>query len=118
VIPIGCLLFPIMSGCSAYTQYVPAIPAVIHRRSFYTGKTIVVTGQVERLDQWRARGGFEQETFYVCDGPCIHVYMEARSPIHDGQRVAVRGTYYQAYHSAGHKTYYNEIEATDVTLRD
>jgi hypothetical protein len=114
---LTCLLVPFFGGCSAYVRDVPAIPAVLRREQYYTGKVMSVTGRVERLHQWRLRNGSDAEVFAVCAGGCIQVFVFAHSPIHNGQLVSVSGRYYQAFHT-GEDTYYNEIEGTGVLPRE
>jgi hypothetical protein len=111
------MLLPFRPGCDAYIINVPRIAAVEQHPAQYNAKVLSVTGRVQRLDQWISRAGYPQQTFYVCDDGCIHVYMEGRSPIRNGELVSVRGQYYQVYR-AGSKKYYNEIEASEVLGRE
>ncbi|HEY9181052.1 MAG TPA: hypothetical protein VIO32_10060 [Candidatus Baltobacteraceae bacterium] len=112
-----CLLIPLAGDCSDYVRDVPAITSIVRNQARYNGRQVSVTGRVSKLDQWTSRGGYVQETFSLCDGGCVRVYMETHSAIHDGQLVTVRGQYYQAY-AAGAKTFYNEIEGSEVLLRE
>lgn len=113
MISLFCLLLPFAGSCPAYVANVPAVSAVVRHQAAYSGKIIKVTGRVRRLEQWKARDGRPEEVFSVCDNACVRVFMRAHSAIAEGQRVTVRGPYYQAYHVGKH-TYYNEIEATSA----
>jgi hypothetical protein len=113
---LTCLLLPFVGQCSAYVRDVPPISVVLAHRTYYTGRVIRITGRVQQLDQWRSHSGQGEEAFAVCAHGCIRVFTYAYSPIHNGQLVTVAGLYYQAYH-ADYRTYYNEIEATQVVPR-
>ena len=112
-----CLLIPIAGGCSDYVRDVPAITSIVQNQARYNGRRVSVTGRVSKLDRWTSHGGYAEETFSLCDGSCVRVYMETHSSIHNGQLVTVRGQYYQAY-AAGAKTFHNEIEGSEVLLRE
>jgi hypothetical protein len=114
---LTCLLLPFAGGCSAYARDVPAIPALLAHRAYYTGRVITITGRVQDLDQWRSRRGEAEQDFSVCSDGCVRVFMYANSPIRTGQLVTVSGPYYQAYHTK-HRAYYNEIEGTQVLPRE
>lgn len=115
---IGCLLLPFFGSCSQFVTNVPQIAQVVQHRPYYSGKSVTVTGDVARLDRWTSsRLKMKEEVFQICEDGCIRVYMPAHSPIHNGERVTVRGTYYDALH-AGRKTYHNEIEAAEVLPRE
>lgn len=112
-----CLLLPFAGQCGAYVEHSPAIAQLVAAPKRYRGELVVVTGRVKNLDQWRSRTGRNEEVFSLCDGSCVRVYMEQRSPLHDGQLVTVSGDFYDAYH-AGRNVYRNEIEATRVLPRE
>lgn len=112
-----CFLVPIAGGCGDYVRDVPSASAIVANPAYYNGHTVSISGRVSKLDQWTSRTGYDQETFLVCDGECVHVYMSRHSPVHDGERVTVRGQYFQAYH-VGRRTFHNEIEGTEVLPRE
>lgn len=112
-----CFLVPIASGCDSFVRDVPSISAIVRDEARYSGRTVSVTGRVSKLDQWRSRSGYDQEAFFVCEDGCVHVYMEERSPVHDGQLVTVTGEYFQSYR-VGQHAFYNEIEGTEVSPRE
>lgn len=112
-----CLLLPFAGQCGAYVEHAPAIAQVVAAPKRYRGEVIVVTGRVRDLDQWRSRNGRDEEVFSVCADACVRVYMERRSPVHNGQLVTVSGPFYDLYR-AGRSVYRNEIEATRVLPRE
>jgi hypothetical protein len=112
-----CLLIPFAPGCDAYVRETPAISRLLEHRAYYSGKNVAVTGRVENIDRWKSHAGDAEELFLVCDGRCIRVYMEAHSQIRDGELVTVQGAYYKAYR-VGRKTYFDEIEGTEVLPRE
>jgi len=115
---LACVALPLLNGCTDYVRDAPKIANVVAHQSAYDGKTVSVTGRVNHLDQWQSKTGLLEELFTVCDGDtCIRIYMRARSAIHDGQLVTVRGTYYRTYRF-GHSIFHNEIEATEVLPRE
>lgn len=105
---IACLLVPFLSGCPEYVEAVPSISALEQRPAQYSGAAVRVTGEVQRL---------EQLGFVLCRGGCVRVFMQARTPLRSGERVTVRGVYFRE-HTVGKKTYYNEIEATEIVPRE
>lgn len=111
-----CFLIPVAGGCGDFVRDVPPVSQLVQNQSAYNGHVLSVTGRVSKLQQWKSRTGHIQEIFFVCDGGCVHVYMPAHSPIHEGQLVTVRGQYYKTYH-VGRSTFYNEIEGTEVLPR-
>jgi hypothetical protein len=118
VIPaLTCLLLPFAGQCSNFVREVPRIADVVQHRAHYSGKLLSVTGRVQTLDQWKSRSGLEEELFSLCEDGCIRVYLPAHSPIRNGERVTVRGTYYEALH-VGRATFYNELEGTEVLPRE
>jgi hypothetical protein len=114
---LTCLLLPFTAPCTQYVRDVPRIADIVQHRSAYTGQTMSVTGRVRRLAQRHTKSGFAYELFFLCDSGCIHVYVKGRSPIHDEQLVTVRGTYYETLRQA-RRTYFNEVEATEVLPRE
>lgn len=114
---LTCLLLPFLGECPGFVRDVPKIAYVVRHRAQYSGKLISVTGRVRNLDQWRSQSGDPLQIFRVCEAGCIRVFMYAHSPIRNGELVTVRGPYYQAYH-VGPRTYYNEIEGTEVLARE
>lgn len=114
---ILCLAVPLLSGCSEYVEYAPSIAVLEARRSYFSHRSVRVTGQARKLSQWRSPlSGRNYEIFVLCQGECVRVYMEAHSPIYDGERVTVRGVYYRE-HREGRETYYNEIVAAEIVPR-
>ncbi len=114
---LTCLLLPFAGQCPQYVRYAARVSDVAAHRTKYNGENVSVTGRVQRLDQWTSRTGVAEELFAICDDGCIRVYMQTHSPIRNGQLVTVRGTYYETFH-AGRKTYYNELESTEVLPRE
>lgn len=114
---VFCLLLPFAGTCNDYVRNAPKISDVQQNRARYSGRVLSITGRVQKLDQWVSRGGGNEELFEVCSDGCIRVFMDAHSPIHNGEMVTVRGQYYQAFR-AGRKTYYNEMESTEVLPRE
>lgn len=114
---LACVILPLLGGCSDFVRDTPGIAQVVQQRSKYRGKSISVTGRVQKLDQWTSKLGRPEEIFSVCQDSCIRVYILAHSPIHNGQLVTVRGTYYDVYR-AGRETFHNEIEGTEVLPRE
>ena len=113
--PLLCLLLPSLDKCGAFADYVAPVSAIVRNRSYYNGKSLAVTGRVEKLNQWRSRAGkYLYQTFFVCQkGDCIHVFLESPHPLHNDAAVIVRGPYYSQYHTGRIRTH-NEIEATEV----
>lgn len=114
---LTCLLFPFAWDCPELVRDVPRIADVAARKAYYSGKPVSVTGRVRGLDQWTSPVYGEEELFWICEGPCIRVYARAHSSIHNGVLATVSGQYYAAIHQYRH-TYYNEIEAAQVLLRE
>lgn len=114
---ILCLAVPLLSGCSEYVESAPSIAVLEARRTYFSHKSVRVTGDVRKLSQWRSPlSGRSYEIFVLCQGGCVRVYMEAHSPIYAGERVTVRGIYYSE-HREGRETYYNEIVAAEIVPR-
>lgn len=114
---ILCFAVPLLSGCSEYVEYAPSIAALEARRPYFSRKSVRITGEARKLSQWRSSlSGRSYEVFVLCQDDCVRVYMEAHSPIFDGERVTVAGIYYRE-HREGRETYYNEIVAAEIVPR-
>lgn len=113
--PLVCLLFPALTGCTQYADYMPDLSQLAHRPAYYDGKSVDVQGTVERLNEWRSRAGSSyMHAFFICSGKdCVHVFLESASPIRNGDPVRVRGPYFRTYRS-GKTVTHSEIEATEV----
>jgi hypothetical protein len=103
--------------CPAFVRDAPRIVDLLGRKAYYSGKTVIVTGRVSRLDQWASPAYGDEEFFWLCDQGCIRVYMRARSAIHNGDLVSVSGEYYAAFRQYRH-TYYNELEGGELLPRE
>lgn len=113
-----CLALPLLGGCSGYVDYAPSIAVLEQRRAYFSRKSVRVTGEVRNLDQWRSPlSGRDYEVFMLCQDGCVRIYMQARSPLHAGERVSVRGVYYRE-HREGREVYYNEIVAAEILPRE
>jgi len=109
-----CWLLPLLAGCGAYVDQTPSIAEIEAHEAAYTGVAVRVEGTVRDLVQRISRAGYAYEVFRLCDGTaCVRIFKREHSPIADGERVAVRGVYYEAYR-AGRFVYPNEIEAREI----
>ena len=115
IAPLFCLLLPFAAPCPQYVDLVPSIRLLEREKARYDGKVVNLKGSVARLWQWRSKDRqYAYEMFFLCDGrACVHVFMEANSPIRQGQTVLVRGPYYRMYRTAK-VSYPNEVEATEI----
>lgn len=115
---IACVVLPVLSGCSAYVEYVPTVSALEAREAYFSGRPVEVTGEVRRLVQRRSRtSAQEYEVFVLCRGTCVRVFMRAHSSIRNSETVTVRGVYYERI-AVGRDVYHNEIEAAEILPRD
>ncbi len=113
-----CVLLPLLSGCSPYRQDVPTIAALVRNAPRYTDHVVAVTGTARSLRQWRYKDGYRSELFALCDaGSCVTIYKRANSPIHDGELLTVRGTFYDHLHIGG-RIYRNEVDAGAILPLD
>ncbi len=91
---LACLLFPLWGACSPFIDYTAAPKALMLNPAYYAGHPVIVTGNVDRLRRLRgASFGTSAETFYLCNGTCIQVFMREHTPMYEGERVSVRGLF-------------------------
>ncbi len=115
---VFCVLLPLLSGCSPYRQDVPTISALVQNAPRFTGHVVAVTGTARSLRQWHYKDGYRSEIFTLCDASsCVTVYKKANSPIHDGELLTVRGTFYDNLHIEG-RIYDNEVDAGAILPLD
>lgn len=114
---IACLLFPLLGGCRPYIDYSASPSAIARAPAYYAGRPVIVTGKVDRLQQLRgASFGTLAETFFLCDERCVQVFMREHTPMFQGERVSVRGTFSVRQH-VGKMQLRNNIEASEIFPR-
>ncbi len=114
---LTCLLFPLLGGCAPFIDYAATTSDITLNPAYYSGQPVVVTGNVRTLRQFRgASFGTPAETFYLCDGRCVHVFMREHTPMHEGERVSVRG-FFSIIQRVGRLVLHNDIEAGEIFPR-
>jgi hypothetical protein len=114
---IACLLFPLLGGCSPYVDYAAGPSNLLLRPGYYAGHPVIVTGKVDRLRALRgASFGTAAETFYLCDGKCVQVFMREHTPMFEGERVSVRG-FFSERQRIGSLLLRDNIEASEIFPR-
>ena len=114
---LACLLFPLMRGCAPFVDYTATTGEILQNTAYYASRPVVVTGRVRSLKQLRgASFGTPAETFLLCDGACVHVFMREHTAISDGDRVSVRGVF-ATTHRVGKMLFRNDIAATEIFTR-
>lgn len=117
MMPLWCLLIPLLGGCGDYVENAPAVPALLQQAQRFDGQQVAVVGRVTHLRRrvaYFSRHAYE--LFSLCEGTaCVRIYLsDANSTVREGDLARVRGPYYIAFHS-GKSVYRNEIEAAEIT---
>ena len=114
---LTCLLFPLMGGCAPFVEY-PATPsALIADPGYYSGRPVIVTGWVSGLRHLRgASFGTLAETFYLCNGRCVRVFMREHTAMYEGERISVRGFFSTTEH-VGKMLLRNNVDAAEIFPR-
>lgn len=114
---LTCLLFPLFGGCAPFIEYTATPEALIANPAYYAGRPVIVTGSVARLLHLRgASFGTLAETFYLCNGRCVQVFMREHTAMYEGERVSVRG-FFSADQRAGGLVLHNNIDAAEIFPR-
>lgn len=112
-----CLLFPLFAGCAPFIDYQATTMDIARNPGYYSGRPVSVTGNVRNLRLLRGSSfGTPAETFYLCDGKCVHVFMREHTAMYDGERVSVRGVFSIA-RRVGKLVLRNDIEAGEILPR-
>ena len=113
-----CLLFPLFAGCGPFVDYTATASELMRDPAYYSGRPVVVTGQVHELRQFRGISmGTPAETFLLCDGTCVHIFMREHTPIREGDRVSVRGVF-STLQRIGRMVLRDDIAAGEIFPRD
>ncbi len=81
------------------------------------GKLVTLTGVVTNLQPRMSRRGNPYYTFdLTAEGRAVRVFSFGRSPCQAGATATVEGTF-QRVKRVGRYTFYNEVEAREVTCR-
>jgi hypothetical protein len=114
---LTCLLFPLFGGCAPFVEYAATPSALIADPAYYSAHPVIVTGSVARLHQLRgASFGTLAETFYLCNGQCVQVFMREHTAMFEGERISVRGVFSAGQH-VGKLVLHNDIEAAEIFPR-
>ena len=114
---ITCLLCPLFGGCSPFIDYAVTPNALALNPVYYSGHPVIATGNVERLRQLRgASFDTPAETFYLCNGKCVQVFMREHTPMYEGERVSVRG-FFSVTQRVGKLLLHNDIDAAEIFPR-
>jgi len=112
-----CLLFPLFAGCSPFIDYTATPMDIARNPGYYSGRAVVVTGNILNLRLLRGSSfGTPAETFSLCSGKCVHVFMREHTAIYDGERVSVRGIFL-IIQRRGKLVLRNDIEAAEIFPR-
>ncbi|HET9393463.1 MAG TPA: OB-fold nucleic acid binding domain-containing protein [Candidatus Rubrimentiphilum sp.] len=112
-----CLLFPLFAGCGPFIDYPATASEIMRNPAYYSGHSVAVTGRVHAMRQFLGISmGTPAETFLLCDGTCVQVFMREHTPIREGDRVSVRGKFLTLRH-IGRMTLRNGIEAGEIFPR-
>ncbi len=114
---LTCLLFPLFGGCAPFVEYAALPEALLASPAYYAGRPVIVTGSVARVRQLRgASFGTLAETFYLCNGRCVQVFMREHTSMFEGERVSVRG-FFSAKQRAGRLVLHDDIDAAEIFPR-
>jgi hypothetical protein len=114
---LTCLLFPLFGGCAPFVEYAATPSALIADPPYYSGRPVIVTGSVARVRQLRgASFGTLAETFYLCNGQCVQVFMREHTSMFEGERLSVRG-FFSANQRVGKLLLHNDIDAAEIFPR-
>ena len=114
---LTCLLFPLLGGCSPFIDYAATPGALATSPAYYAGHPVISTGRIAQLRQLRgASFGTPVETFYLCNGKCVQVFMREHTRMFDGERVSVRGFFSITQH-VGKLLLHNNIDASEIFPR-
>lgn len=112
-----CLLWPLLSGCAPFIDYAATPNALMLNPAYYAGHPVIATGTIDRLRRLRgASFGTPVETFYLCDGKCVQVFMREHTPMYQGERVSVRG-FFAITQRIGKLQLHNDIDAAEIFPR-
>lgn len=114
---LTCLLFPLLGGCAPFVEYAATPGALLANPSYYAGKPVIATGSIAQLREMRgASFGTLVETFYLCNGRCVQVFMREHSSMYDGERISVRG-HFSVNQRVGKLRLHNNIDAAEIFPR-
>jgi len=112
-----CLLFPLFGGCAPFIDYQVTTMEIARNPAYYSGRPVAVTGNVRNLRLLRGSSfGTLAETFDLCDGACVQIFMREHTAMYDGEQVSVRGVFSVARH-VGKLVLRNDIEAGEIFPR-
>ncbi len=114
---LTCLLFPLFGGCAPFIEYAATPGALIGDPAYYASRPVIVTGNVARLRQLRGSSfGTLAETFYLCNGRCVQVFMREHTSMYEGERISVRG-FFSTNQRVGKLRLHNDINAAEIFPR-
>lgn len=114
---LTCLLFPLFGGCAPFVEYAATPVGLMVSPAYYAGRPVIVTGSVARMRQLRgASFGTLAETFYLCNGQCVQVFMREHTAMFEGERVSVRG-FFSAHQRVGKLVLRDDIDAAEIFPR-
>jgi hypothetical protein len=114
---LTCLLFPLLGGCGPFVEYAATPEALIANPAYYSGRPVIATGSVARVRRLRgASFGTLVETFYLCNGRCVQVFMREHTAMYEGERVSVRG-FFSIEQRVGKLLLHDNIDAAEIFPR-
>ena len=91
------------------------VAAILASPSSYDGKHVDVDGTAQDIQEKTSKSGNAYDTFSVCDGSCLHVFIFGRPHIVEGKKITVHGKFVAVKH-VGEYTFHNEIDADEGSL--
>lgn len=114
---LTCLLFPLFGGCAPFVEYAAGPGALLADPAYYSNRPVIVTGTVARLRRLRgASFGTLAETFYLCSGQCVQVFMREHTAMYESERISVRGLF-SVNQRVGTMLLHNDIDAAEILPR-
>lgn len=111
----------VLTAClvAAFTGCANAEPTTVNdlvgNLAAYDGKRVAIAGTVAGKRESVSHEGNAYDTFWLCDGRCIRVFIFGEPEISDGQRLTVRGTF-NTVKRVGRYRFTNEITADEGSL--
>jgi hypothetical protein len=92
--------------------------SIVAKPASFDHQTVTLNGKVTTLKETASRRGNDYTTFKLHDPSgcgAVNIFTWGHSTLNNGDQVRVDGVF-ETEHHQGHYTFYNEIEATKVTV--